>query len=83
LGTDKARKGFIFDAIRHCVYAGDTALAAAAAAAYRTRLVESLLALGADARATKRRGAEPLHYAVDGVPDDAAWNPRAQAPASR
>jgi hypothetical protein len=30
-------------------------------------------------RATNRRGAEPLHYATDGVPGSRGWNPKAQA----
>lgn len=70
--------GFFFEAIRHGVYAGDTALHVAAAA-FRARVVDRLVALGADVRAKNRRGAEPLHYAVDGVPGEAAWDPRAQA----
>jgi len=65
-------------AIAHYIYAGDTALHIAAAA-YRTELVERLIALGADVRAKNRRGAEPLHYAADGHPASAGWNPAAQA----
>src|SRR5262249_6383901 len=34
---------------------------------------------GACVRAKNRRGAEPLHYAADGVPGSRAWNPGAQA----
>jgi ankyrin repeat protein len=30
-------------------------------------------------RARNRRGAEPLHYASDGVPGSRSWNPAAQA----
>lgn len=30
-------------------------------------------------RARYRRGAEPLHYAVDGVPGSRSWDPAAQA----
>jgi len=51
--------------IRHYVYAGDTALHAAAAAHHRT-LAETLVAHGAAVSARNRRGAEPLHYAADG-----------------
>jgi ankyrin repeat protein len=59
------------------MYEGDTALHMAAAA-YQTRIVEKLIAKGADVRARNRRGAEPLHYAVDGGPGLPAWNPSAQ-----
>ncbi len=55
--------------ISHYVYAGDTALHVAAAA-YQRDLAESLVAQGAVVRARNRRGAEPLHYAADGRPDD-------------
>ena len=34
--------------------------------------------LGADVAATNRRGAQPLHYAVDGGPTAARWDPDAQ-----
>jgi ankyrin repeat protein len=37
-----------------------------------------LLELGADVGARNRRGAQPLHYAADGVPGSAAWDPRGQ-----
>jgi ankyrin repeat protein len=60
------------------IYAGDTALHFAAAA-YRHDIARQLIALGADVRARNRRGAEPLHYAADGVPDSPAWDPDAQA----
>lgn len=76
--TRQAAKAHYLDAIGHYVYAGDTALHVAAAA-YRHALVRTLLAMGADVRARNRRGAEPLHYAVDGVPGAPTWNPSAQA----
>ena len=38
-----------------------------------------MIAAGADIRARNRRGAEPLHYAADGVRGSRAFNPRAQA----
>jgi hypothetical protein len=63
--------------IRHYVYGGDTSLHIAAAA-YRTELVERLMAKGAEVRARNRRGAEPLHYAADSSPDAAHWDPAAQ-----
>lgn len=66
------------DAISHYVYEGDTALHVAAAA-YRPAIARRLIAMGADVRARNRRGAEPLHYAADGVPASRAWNPAAQA----
>src|SRR6185436_15899980 len=51
--------------IRHYMYGGDTALHIAAAA-YRTALVNELVALGAAVDAANRRRQQPLHYAVDG-----------------
>ena len=42
-------------------------------------MVEKLITIGADVRARNRRGAEPLHYAVDGEPGLPAWNPRTQS----
>jgi hypothetical protein len=68
---------YFIAAIRHHVYAGDTALHVAAAA-YQRELAESLVAKGADVRARNRRGAEPLHYAADGGPDAEHWDPVAQ-----
>jgi hypothetical protein len=76
--TRPAAKPHFLDAIQHYVYAGDTALHIAAAA-YREAIVRKLIALGADVRARNRRGGEPLHYAVDGVPGSHTWDPDAQA----
>ena len=59
----EARAHFIDD-IGHYVYAGDSALHIAAAA-HSPPLVTALTAAGADVGATHRRGASPLHYAVD------------------
>ena len=67
-----------FTEIEHYVYAGDSALHVAAAA-YRVEVARRLLAAGADVHATNRRGAEPLHYAADGHPGSANWNPKAQS----
>ncbi|RTL59681.1 MAG: ankyrin repeat domain-containing protein [Hyphomicrobiales bacterium] len=67
-----------FEPIRHYIYAGDTALHMAAAA-FRPGLVDALITKGAELRARNRRGAEPLHYAVDGGPGVPAWDPAAQA----
>jgi ankyrin repeat protein len=71
-------KPFYLDAIRHYLYAGDTALHIAAAG-YRLRMARELIAAGAHVRARNRRGAEPLHYAADGAPGSPTWSPRAQA----
>jgi len=68
---------YFLDAIRHYVYAGDTALHVAAAA-HRPRVAETLVARGADVRARNRRGAQPLHYAADGGPGTDYWDPAAQ-----
>ncbi len=63
--------------ITHYVYGGDTALHIAAAA-YDAGMVRELITSGAIARAANRRGAQPLHYAVDGIPASPRWNPVAQ-----
>jgi ankyrin repeat protein len=76
--TRQNAKGYFFDEIGHHLYAGDTVLHVAAAA-YRYETVRQLIAAGADVRARNRRGAEPLHYAVDGVPGSRRWSPEAQA----
>jgi len=65
-------------AIGHYVYAGDTALHVAAAA-YQPDVARRLLDLGAKIDAASRRKAQPLHYAADGAPGSAHWNPGAQA----
>ncbi len=67
-----------FERIAHYMYEGDTALHMAAAA-HQPVIAKALIAAGADVRATNRRGAQPLHYAVDGGPGSAAWNPEKQA----
>lgn len=68
---------YFFEQITHYVYAGDTPLHVAAAA-HRATMVRELVALGADVAARNRRGAQPLHYAADGVPGSAGWDPDAQ-----
>lgn len=75
--TRQAPEQSFFDRIRHYMYEGDTALHMAAAA-FQGRIAEELIARGADVRARNRRGAEPLHYAVDGGPGLPAWDPDAQ-----
>jgi Ankyrin repeats (many copies)/Ankyrin repeat len=59
------------------VYEGDTALHAAAFS-YDAEMAQDLITRGAGIRARNRRGAEPLHAAVIGVPDSASWNPARQ-----
>src|SRR6516165_2439737 len=76
--TRQTAETFYLDEIGHYIYAGDTALHLAAAA-YRQEIVPKLIATGANVRARNRRGAEPLHYAVDGMPGSRRWNPSAQA----
>jgi hypothetical protein len=73
-----APKPYFFEAVGHYVFAGDTALHLAAAA-YQRATAEALLARGAPPAARNRRGAEPLHYAADGLPGAPTWNPEAQA----
>jgi Ankyrin repeats (many copies) len=59
------------------VYEGDTALHAAGFS-YDPEMAHGLVTRGADIRARNRRGAEPLHAAVIGVPGSAGWNPTRQ-----
>jgi Ankyrin repeats (3 copies) len=66
-----------FEEIAHYAYAGDTALHIAAAA-YAVGVAGELVSGGARVRAVNRRGAEPLHYAADGIPGSPHWNPDAQ-----
>lgn len=74
----KAPTPDFFKRISRYMYEGDTALHMAAAA-YQARLTEKLITMGANVSARNRRGAQPLHYAVDGGPGLAAWDPVAQA----
>jgi ankyrin repeat protein len=76
--TRQTARTYQIEEIGHYVYAGDTALHLAAAA-YRQETARRLLALGASVHAPNRCGAEPLHYAADGVPGSRAWDPGAQA----
>lgn len=68
---------FFFKKISHYLYAGDTALHLASAA-YQNVVVKELLAQSADPRARNRRGAEPIHYAVDGGPGAPHWSDKEQ-----
>jgi phospholipase/lecithinase/hemolysin len=75
--TRQAASANFFERIQHHIYEGDTALHMGAAAK-QSRIVRELIARGADVRAKNRRGAEPLHYAVDGGPGSPVWNPNEQ-----
>jgi len=71
----QAPKENFFDRIKHYINEGDTALHMAAAAK-QTRIAEELILISRGAvRARNRRGAEPLHYAVDGGPGSPGWIP--------
>jgi ankyrin repeat protein len=76
--TRASPKPYYLEAIGYYVYTGATALHVAAAA-HRTKIVQDLIGMGADARARDRRGAEPLHAAAVGMPGSPAWDPQAQA----
>ena len=81
LGTGASRQtaeDYFLCGIGHYVYGGDTALHVAAAA-HDVGLVRQLIGAGAIPQAANRRGAQPLHYAVDGSPSSARWDPVAQA----
>jgi hypothetical protein len=75
--TREAPSAYFFEEITHHAYAGDTPLHMAAAA-YESGIAAELVSRGADVSARNRRGAEPLHYAADGVPGATAWDPDAQ-----
>jgi mRNA-degrading endonuclease toxin of MazEF toxin-antitoxin module len=78
VGASRTAAGaFFFDEIAHYAYAGDTPLHIAAAA-HQPSIAEELVSKGANVGARNRRGAEPLHYAADGVPGSQAWDPDAQ-----
>src|SRR4249920_3865391 len=78
-GATRTTSEDFFLSRRHMqLYSGDTALHVAAAS-YDTALARKLVAAGADVRAKNRRGAEPLHAAVIGVPGAGSWDPRRQA----
>jgi hypothetical protein len=76
--TRQRAQDYYFKEIEHYLAVGDTALHIAAAS-YCHDLARSLVGLGAEVSAKNHRGAEPLHYAADGMPGSVGWNPRAQA----
>jgi hypothetical protein len=59
------------------LYVGDSALHVAAAS-YDVPFARRLVAAGADVAARNRRGAQPLHAAVNGAPGSTVWDPRRQ-----
>jgi hypothetical protein len=75
--TRQAADDYFLDEIDHYVYAGDTALHVAAAS-YEAGIVRELVNAGSMVAVANRRGAEPVHYAVDGSPGSARWDPVAQ-----
>jgi hypothetical protein len=75
--TRAMAREFFFDDIRHYVYAGDSALHVAAAA-HDVTMARTLTGLGASVSVKNRRGAEPLHYAVDGGPGIPGFRATAQ-----
>jgi ankyrin repeat protein len=64
---------FLAERLAHA-YEGDTALHSAGFS-YDLEMARELIRLGADIRARNRRGAEPLHAAVTGVPGSPSWDP--------
>jgi hypothetical protein len=64
--------------IFHWIYVGDTPLHLAAAG-YRVKIVQLLLAAGADPNAAgNRRRSSPLHYAAEGFIVGPAWDEKRQ-----
>ncbi len=79
LATARLGRGdefFLAERLAH-VYEGDTALHAAVVS-YDREMARDLIERGAHVRAKNRRGAEPLHAAVNGVPGSPTWNPSRQ-----
>ncbi len=76
VGLARRDEFFLAERLAH-VYEGDTALHAAGFS-YDPEMARDLIARGADIRASNRRGAEPLHAAVIGVPGAPSWNPARQ-----
>lgn len=72
--TRTATEDFFFAEHGSYVYAGDTALHVAAFA-YDCEIARELVAAGADVTARNRRGAEPIHAAVNGSPGSSSWDP--------
>ncbi len=79
LSTQLIDRPILFDSgILHWIYVGDTALHLAAAG-HRVEIVGLLLAAGADPNSIRNhRNSGPLHYAADGCPGNAIWDPGRQ-----
>jgi hypothetical protein len=75
--TRSEARAYYFEEISHYAYAGDTPLHVAAAA-YATEIASELVSRGGNVHARNRRGAQPLHYAADGIPGSPRWAPDAQ-----
>ncbi len=75
--TGQSAQDYFLAEIAHYGDGGDTPLHTAAAA-HRQGVVPGLVGVGVDVRARNRRGAQPLHYAADGIPGSAHWDPVAQ-----
>ena len=79
VGASRANPSeFFLDGIGHHVYAGDTALHVAAAA-YLVPVCARAGRAGARSMPRIAAAGQPLHYAADGNPESARWNPPAQA----
>ncbi len=76
--TRQSALDYFVDEIGHHLYAGDTPLHAAAAG-HRKAIVLQLVSMGADVQARNRRGAQPLHFAADGM----TGSPRSDGDAQR
>ena len=75
--TRTTTEDFFFADHGSYVYAGDTALHVAVFA-YECGIARELVAAGADVAARNRRGAEPIHAAVNGSPGSSTWDPSRQ-----
>jgi ankyrin repeat protein len=68
---------FFLPALQHYLYKGDTALHAASAAHF-PEAIDLLVVSGAVIDSANRRGAQAIHYAVDGNPALSGWDDCAQ-----
>ncbi len=75
--TRSSAQEFFLEGCGVIFYAGHTGLHVAAAA-YDVDLCRALVRAGADVHAVNRRGAQPLHEAVQGGPGSPTWDPAAQ-----
>jgi ankyrin repeat protein len=78
LANATAREASLERKLPHWIYAGDSALHAAAAG-YRVEIAKLLLDTGADCCAARNhRRSQPLHYAADGNPGRESWDANRQ-----